>query len=237
MLAKLIRWLLFCFDVNKGFAFEAASLPAAMRRARRRGTRANTVIDIGASNGQWSREVRQFFPGADYLLIEAQEIHRPALESYAAQDKQVHVVVKAAGERRGEVLFDADDPFSGQAVQSPRDGLTRVPMTTIDSEIAARSLKGPYLIKFDVHGYELPILEGARETLKECSLVVMECYNFKIGESALLFHDMCKHMETLGFRVIDFSEPLWRPCDEALWQMDFFFIPVTGPEFASSSYR
>ena len=35
--------------------------------------------------------------------------------------------------------------------------------TTIDHEIGAYGLPGPYLIKLDTHGYEAPILCGATE--------------------------------------------------------------------------
>ena len=69
------------------------------------------------------------------------------------------------------------------------------------------------------------------------SLLVMECYNFEIAPDMLLFHDMCRYMHEHGLRVIDMSEPLWREKDQALWQMDFFFMRADRPEFQSKSYR
>jgi hypothetical protein len=160
------------------------------------------------------------------------------LKEFSARHSKAHIVLKAAGSKSGVVLFDADDPFSGQAVdRGDHLGLIEVPLTTIDAEIARLNLAGPYLMKLDVHGYELPILEGATHALSNCALAIIECYNFKIAENSLLFHDMCCHMEQLGFRVIDFSGPLWRKRDEALWQMDLFFIPASHREFVSSSYQ
>jgi FkbM family methyltransferase len=169
--------------------------------------------------------------------VEAQEIHRPALDAYLRRNMKAQYVLKAAGANRGSLYFDATDPFAGQASATPFAGNIKVPVTTIDAEIAERNLPGPYLLKFDVHGFELPILEGAKQTLKDCSLIVMECYNFEIAPTALLFHDMCRHLHELGFRVVDISEPLWRLSDHALWQMDIFFVPAARPEFQSNSYR
>ena len=71
-------------------------------------------------------------------------------------------MLKAAGEKPGSIFFDASDPFSGQASDKPAPGLVELPLTSVDHEIASRGLPGPYLLKFDVHGFELPILRGAQ---------------------------------------------------------------------------
>lgn len=235
-IATALRSLFFHLDVNRGMAFEAASTPAAIRRIVRRGLSINTIIDIGASNGQWSAEVSPFFPTANFLLVEALKVHQPALDRFVREHKRAQYVLKAAAAREGVVSFDASDAFGGQAGTASRDGDIQVSATTIDHEIAARKLPGPFLLKFDVHGFELPILEGARETLRDCALIVMECYNFNIAPTALLFHDMCRHLHDAGFRVADISEPLWRPSDHMLWQMDIFFVPANRQEFSNNGY-
>jgi FkbM family methyltransferase len=237
MLSRILRDLFFRFDINRGVTFEAASTPAAVRRIARRGIDVKTVIDIGASNGQWSEEIRPFFPDANYLLVEAQETHRTALDAYVRHNPKAQYVLKAAGANRGSLYFDATDAFAGQASTQPAAGHIEVPVTTIDAEVAERNLVGPYLLKFDVHGFEIPILDGAKQTLQNCSLIIMECYNFEIAPTALLFHDMCRHLYEWGFRVVDISEPLWRPSDHTLWQMDIFFVPMTRLEFQRNSYR
>jgi hypothetical protein len=117
-----------------------------------------------------------------------------------------------------------------------REGLVEVPVCSIDDEIVSRGLPSPYLLKFDVHGFEMPILRGAEQTLRSTSLLIMECYNFEIAPGCLLFYDMCRHLHDLGFRVADMSEPLWRPLDRMLWQMDIFFVRADRPEFQRKSY-
>ena len=93
------------------------------------------------------------------------------------------------------------------------------------------------MIKLDTHGYEVPILLGAKETLRKANLVVIETYNFRMQEGVLLFHEMVAYMRDLGFGVIDMSEPLWRELDHALWQIDLFFVPLDRPEFRTTAYR
>lgn len=208
----------------------------ALKRLAARGVRVGTVIDIGASNGMWSRDAMRVFPAARYLLIEAQDVHKPALDDFVRSHPCATYVLKAASERPGNIFFDADAPFSGQAATESAPGLVSIPATAIDAEIVARQLPGPYLIKFDVHGFEMPILRGASKALAEASVIVMECYNFKIAPESMLFADACKFFESHGFRVADISEPLWRPGDRTFWQMDIFFVRADRPEFLSNSY-
>jgi Methyltransferase FkbM domain len=133
--------------------------------------------------------------------------------------------------------FTSTDLFRGAAAKIPLEGARKiVRQTTIDHEIGARGLPGPYLIKLDTHGYELPILRGAKETLRKANLVVIETYNFRIYEGCLLFHEMVAYMRELGFGVIDMSEPLWRKLDLAFWQIDLFFVRLDRPEFQSKAY-
>lgn len=238
IIAHILRMALYWLGIGRQITLVSASTISAMRRLTRRGIAAQTVIDIGASDGHWTAQIMRFFPGAHYLLIEAQAIHEDQLKRFCKRHPNTNYVLKAAGERIGKIFFDSNDPFGGQASTSEDAArqMEEVPMTTIDAEVMAKNLPGPYLIKFDVHGFELPILEGAKETLKNTSLIVMECYNFQISDTSLLFHEMCQHLAGLGFRVIDISEPLWRKRDHAFWQADIFFVRSDRPEFQISTY-
>jgi FkbM family methyltransferase len=237
-LQKIVRFVLDKMGWNEQMSFLAMKSGAALARIIARGISVGTVVDIGASTGVWSEMVMPYFPGAQYLLVEAQKIHEADLKRFVAVHPTSQYVLKAAGEKAGTIFFDDAEAFGGEAMsERVREGLTEVPVCSIDDEIAARGLAGPYLLKFDVHGFEMPILRGAKQTLKNTSLLIMECYNFDIAPESLLFHDMCRHLHDLGFRVADMSEPLWRPLDRMLWQMDIFFVRADRPEFQQKSYE
>lgn len=218
-------------------AFNAASTARALERIAARSLAISTVIDVGASNGMWSAVTRQSYPDATYFLIEAQRVHEPDLIKYCQGNPNTSYVLAAAGEHVGEIYFDDSAPFGGVAshVQT-QSAQTVLPVTTIDHEVAERGLQGPFLVKLDTHGFEVPILKGAAATLKRTNLVVIEVYNFRIADGSLLFDEMCAYMRSQGFGVIDISEPLWRQRDGAFWQMDLFFVPLDRPEFAVQTY-
>jgi FkbM family methyltransferase len=196
-----------------------------------------TIIDIGASNGSWTVQAMEQFPDAQYLLIEANPVHEPALMDFTAQHPAARYVLVAAGDRAGTIYFDAHDPFGGAASHTAREGYREVPVITVDAAVAQHGLKGPYVLKLDTHGFEVPILEGARQTLTDTALVIMECYNFRIQPDSLLFDEMCQHMAGLGFRPVDLCDPLFRPIDGALWQMDLFFIRADHALFGRNTYE
>ena len=101
----------------------------------------------------------------------------------------------------------------------------------------ARGLEGPYLLKLDTHGFEVPILKGAARTLASTEVIVMECYNYRIAPECLTFDEMCRHLGERGFRCIDLVDPLYRPYDDAFWQLDLVFIRSNRPEFSHQDYR
>lgn len=220
-------------------AFTVMSLDRTLSRITKRGIEVRTVIDIGASDGRWTAQCAVHFPSAEYLLIEALNAHYPALDAFCAARSKVSYVKAAASDQVGTISFyDDGDPFGGAALKGTvGKNIIRVPATTVDHEVTTRGLKGPFYLKLDTHGFEVPILEGAKETLRECALVQIEVYNFRLRSDALMMDEMIAYMRKQGMGMIDISEPLWRDYDKALWQLDAFFVPLTDKTFSHSGYR
>jgi FkbM family methyltransferase len=210
----------------------------ALHSLAKRGYQMHTVIDIGASDGRWSASCMQFLPNAQYLLVEAQAVHNEALMRFTQTHPNAQYVLAAAGDRVGTIYFDAGDPFGGQASHTPLpQNNIEVPVTTLDNEVAKRHLQGPFLVKFDTHGFEVPILQGALATLENTDVIVMECYVQELMPKSLPFAKMCQYLDDLGFRCIDFVDPVWRPYDDSFWQMDLVFIKISSAEFTYRAYE
>lgn len=196
-----------------------------------------SVIDVGASDGRWSKEAFPYFSDAHFLLIEANPVHEEGLRKFCEGDKKRQYVLAAAGRGVGDVYFDMSDPFGGVA----REGLLNgddccIASTSIDHEVAKRRLSGPFMVKLDTHGFEVPILEGARDTLREISIAVIEAYGFKLTPECLKFYELCAYMNDLGFSVFDICSPMWRKKDCAIWQMDIVFLRSDMPLFGDNAY-
>jgi FkbM family methyltransferase len=208
---------------------------AAMKRiAARGGFDIGTVIDVGASDGRWSAQAMQYLPACDYVLVEANPHHRPALEAFCADHPRSRFVMAAASDRAGTVRFDASEPFGGKAGAEVGAAGLEVEAVRLDDVVSAGD--GPFAIKLDTHGHEVPILDGAARCLGDAALVIIETYGFRIAPEALLFHEMVALMRERGFGVADMSDPLWRPGDRMFWQVDLYFQPLSRPEFSRATY-
>jgi len=221
---------------RRGYARNPATMEAALARCAGRAPGIRSVIDVGASDGRWSRVARAILPPAHYFMVEARTEHEPGLARTAANPDFSYQIC-AAGNRDGEIYFDASDLFGGQASETPyaNNGIV-VPVRRLDGLAAERGLQGPFALKLDTHGYEIPILEGAGEILRQSALLIVECYNFRLTAQSLLAHEMCAYLAERGFRCIDLCDPLYRRRDGALWQMDLFFAPAAHRAFESNVY-
>ena len=183
-----------------------------------------SLIDVGASNGIWSKAFARHFPNRHHLLVDANQFHLAQLTKVCQQNPNWRFVMSAVGATTGELFFDASDPLGGHLSTSPLNEQYRpCPVTTLDDLLEEQPLPAPLMIKLDTHGVEIPILTGAAKTLKKTSVIVIEAYNFTFGEPAVPFWDLCRHMLQLGFRPLDVFDVLYRELDNSFWQFDLLF--------------
>ena len=209
-----------------------------LKRISTHGIRIDNIIDIGGSSGIWSTRAMGIFPSAAFVAIEPLKEREPSLQALEQKLPNFSFELCAAGETDGDsaTLTIAQD-LDGSTINGHGGETRRVPVRTIDAIVAKHNLSGSFLLKFDTHGYELPILKGAKQTLEKTSVIIMEVYNFQLSQNALRFHEMCAHMESLGFRCYDMADPMLRDHDKALWQMDLFFCRKNEKIFDHPHYK
>ncbi|MBS0208554.1 MAG: FkbM family methyltransferase [Planctomycetes bacterium] len=219
-----------------GTNFQMSSL---LQRLAQRGTPIRNVIDIGSSDGKWSLECMQHLPDASYLAIEPLEERLAALENNKRRFANFDYAICVAGDVDGqEVTLNVTADLDGSTVDGQNPGSKRTcGVRTIDSLIADRQFAGPLLLKFDTHGYEMPILAGASQALANTTAIIMETYNFSLTSTSLRFPEMCAHMERLGFRPADIADPMLRMHDNAFWQIDILFLRADSETFNYQHYR
>ena len=201
--------------------------------------RIGTVIDIGASTGRWSAMAMPHFPDARFIGVDPLDEREPDLKRLKSRQPKFDYVLCVAGEKDNDVVeLAVTGNLDGSTVGgSVGDGQMRqVPLHSVDAIVAMKNCDGPFILKFDTHGFEVPILKGAAKTLEQTDYIVMEVYNFRHTEGTLTFYEMCSLLEGMGFRCFNLVDPMQRPIDKAFWQMDLFFARKNHPVFSSDSY-
>jgi FkbM family methyltransferase len=211
---------------------QMTTLDHALRRLQGHQIAIATLIDVGASNGSWSKAFARYFPGRHHLLVDANEVHLPALTSVCQEKLNWHYVLAAVGGETEEVYFDASHPLGGHLSKHRHDQNYHPCISaTIDDLLEKQPLQGPFMIKLDTHGVEIPILDGSTNVLQQTNVLVIEAYNFNLGESAVPFWELCRHLFDLGFRPLDVFDLLYRRVDNVFWQFDLLFVRRDLPLF------
>lgn len=248
MSTKLVNGILAGFGLevrrkgrSKGsIANNRSTMIAGINRFKSTGQQIRTVVDVGAASGKWTLDALNIWPNAQFLLLEPLLERKSTLESFAEHRKNVHFSPVAAGSQDGFTEFIIADDLDGSGVASktsPKESLRTVSVSSIPMQLAKHGLEGPFLIKLDVHGFEIPILNGCAPIMGDVQLFIIEVYGFKIADGALLFWEMCQHMDKLGFRLFDIVDVMNRPVDGAFWQCDAFFVPKSNPVFQYPHFK
>lgn len=209
------------------------SLAASLTRIAAGGTNVGSIIKIGAGSGADVPYVERYFPGSRTLLVEMDDRFLPEWETLRATVPALRWAICGAAAQDRDGYMRKSDRTGGVITQEYTEDATPISFRRIDSLVEEHRLEPPYFMRFDTHGAEAEVLAGAVETLKQTSLIQMECYNFK---HQLTFDKMVGHMRGLGFRVIDMCEPLFRR-DGAFWQIHLFFARDDHRAFAKNSYN
>src|SRR5262245_8346079 len=210
----------------------------ALRRVRAQGVVPQEIVDVGASDGCWTRDCLRVFPDARYLLIEPLPQHASQLAALRAQHRNVAVWQGGLASVPGELellahgdqsSFLASDSFPTQVTQ-------RVEVRTLDSFLDSPALKAPDLIKADVQGFELQVLRGAKKCLETAQLLLLEVSYRRMYRNLPLAHEVISFVGGAGFRIYDVCTYAGRPSDGELMQSDILFAAEGSPLFANEDW-
>lgn len=190
-----------------------------------------TVIDVGVAKGTW--ELYEFFPSAMHVLIEPLEEFSETLQEISRKYK-TQIVTAAACDFNGKITINVHSILDGSSMMQESegthvDGIPReVQAITIDSVIESKKLIGPFIIKIDVQGGELLVLQGSKNTLNKTEVIILETQLFQFFKKGPQFIDIVHYMNGLGFFVYDIFGQQYRPLDGALASVDLVFVKDKG---------
>lgn len=203
----------------------------ALRHIRERGFEPSTVIDVGVGGG--TPDLYDVFGDAALVLVEPLEEFESDLQRIR-DSYDAHVVPGVATETEGEAELNVHHKLEGSSLYREAegrhvDGISRaVPAVTVDGIFRELGLEGPVLIKIDVQGAELDVLQGATHVLERTEYVMLEASLFKFFRGGPVVLDVLEFMNERGFALYDIHRGHYRPLDGALAQVDLAFVKKEG---------
>jgi FkbM family methyltransferase len=209
-----------------------------LKRAKSAGLAPLTVVDVGASNGQWTQECRRIFPEAHYLLVDPLDENQEALRTLAARERGVSVWQGALGAASGQMEFQCHGDQSSFLRSDEFVGTAKtVEVRTMDQLVSASGLPSPLLIKADVQGYELEVLKGAKDSLASAELLLLEVSMRRYYDNSPLAHEVIAFAGQCGFRIYDICTYIQRPADRELIQADIAFVRADSQLFTHEGWH
>ncbi len=202
------------------------------------GFQPETVIDVGVAYGTF--ELYEKFPQTNFLLVEPLIEYEKNLKEICQRYKAQYIMA-GAGAQAGNITINVHPQLYGSSTLkesegSIADGVPReIPLVVLDDLCRERNLKGPYLLKVDVQGAELNVLDGSRQVLEDTEIIILEVSLFEFFVGGPQFYDIVSYMKERGFATYDIFGGYIRPLDGALAQVDMVFVKENG-QFRKSNF-
>ncbi len=206
------------------------SWEGGLGQAKKCGFSPATVFDVGAAFGEWTEKCSKIFPQAHYFLFEPLKEYQLRLQNLVQHLKQAKYFPIALGAGRRQALINVHQDWVGSSFFQEREGASvdgqkrAVPVQSLDEIVAQTRARPPYLMKLDVQGAELDVLEGAGKTLEQTEYMILEVCLFETMLAAPLFFEVLEFMQKRDFVLYDVLSLGYRPLDLALHQLDIALV-------------
>jgi FkbM family methyltransferase len=180
----------------------------------------NSALDIGAHKGKWTKTFKEHYPNCKVLMIEANADH---VDDLIRID---HYMTALIGKNNEEVdYYSCEDKNNNHGNGIYKEN-TNVPFTstkrktvTLDSLLPGQKFD---LIKMDVQGSELDIIQGSPNFIHNAKYLWLELqpHNYNIG--APLAGKVIGYLNQIGFEIATFDEI--NIGDGVIMGMDVIFV-------------
>lgn len=210
-----------------------------VRSLRERGV--DQVLDIGANVGQFGLALRRAGFTGRIVSVEPLGTAYERLAHVAAADPAWTPQRAGVGAEAGVLTMHRSansvsssvlpilDRHVRAAPESAYVASEEVPGTTVDALVAQHQLRPESaLLKIDVQGYELPVLQGAAATLDCFAAVRTEMSLVPLYDGQALLPEVLAELQGHGFHLWDLERGFVEPVTGRLLQADGVFFRRDG---------
>ena len=174
----------------------------------------SVIFDVGAHHGQTSQHFHKCFASAIIHSVEPFSENFDVLRLNIKRKKRIKVNQLALGENQEDVTLQIG--LHGQSHQitnfkkEVQDCIksVKVRMETIDNYMKNEKLTHIDLLKIDVEGYEIEVLKGAKDALKNgrVDFILAEC-DFNLADKQhTYFENLLKYLNCRNFSFFGLYE-------------------------------
>ena len=194
------------------------------------------VVDVGANRGQFALIARKVFPLAKIHSFEPLEEPAQIFKKIFSNDPNVTLYPYAIGREKttATIHITKDDDSSSllpitKTQSNMFPGATeketrQVNVLPLSQALGTTSIPPASLLKIDVQGFELGVLQGCEDVLDKFSYLYIECSFIELYEGQALAHQIISWLEQRNFILSGIHNLYYEKNGRAI-QGDFLFIP------------
>lgn len=223
---RLLGALPVASKTNIGKAASVTAMEVMLSRMRSLGFHPTKIVDIGAYDGEWSKLATKYWSNVPIVMLEAQEEKVSRLEEFAKECTSGSVRNVLLGSESGkEVSFYVME--TGSSIYPEQ---TNVPRKVVKKQIRRldEELDGfvggddRLLVKIDVQGAELDVIEGGLAVLDKSEFIIVEVSFLEYNKGGPLLNEVMPYLEGHGFIPFDIATMMRLPSG-VLNQVDMLF--------------
>lgn len=188
------------------------------------------IVDGGAYKGEWAKVALKTFPNTRVLCVEANQYCSSFLSS-AGLEHEIAVMGKEDDKTIAYYANNDNNNGTGNSIFLENTAnfnennmhVRTLQTKCLDTILSSRNIHKVDMIKLDVQGSEIEVLQGASQTLaKGVEFILLEVSVLQYNEGAPLFADVVAYMSSIGYVLFD----IW---DEQRYhghlnQLDMLFV-------------
>ncbi|MGJ9412778.1 FkbM family methyltransferase [Aeromicrobium sp. CF4.19] len=216
--------------------FELRRHPARRRQSLLEARGVDLVLDVGAADGGYARELRSFGYQGEIVSFEPRREAHEALQEQVAADPAWSARPVALGEQPGVATINVASnrtsssllPMRGEhlaaAPQVQYVGTESITMSTLDAEVGGLvdGHRAPFL-KVDTQGFERSVLAGGPDVVSRCVGLQLELSFVPLYEGGMLVDEAVSWAYDHGFHLAVVEQGYAAPTGEIL-QIDGVFV-------------
>jgi FkbM family methyltransferase len=195
------------------------------------------IVDIGANRGTWTRRAVQFFPSAEYTLIEPQDQLKTYIQDLIARGIKINWINAGVSDASGTLPFTIsyrDD--SSTFLSLPEDANAQkilVPVKTLNEIVSSSGGPMPQMVKIDAEGLDLKVLAGASDLFGKTEVFFVEVAIWAKHPYQNTVPKVVPMMERGGYHVVDITDINRSTKYGVLWLCELAFLRNGSPLFDS----
>lgn len=218
------------------------SMLAHLTHLRTAGVTVQTAADVGAYEGEFTRDLLRVWPEARVLAVEPQAKKAHYFKLLGQQFPSLVYSPTLLGAASAEATFyemDTPSGSTGSSVYPEESSFSRTPRVMTQARLADVAFGHSFahfdLVKLDVQGAELDVLRGLGGLLPLTRVLLLELSTVPYNRGAPLLHETLGWLAEQGFLLYDVCG-IHRGRNGTLIQTDGIFLRHDDPLRHSTSW-